>query len=199
MSRHTFKHFLGLTAGLLIVPGLTACNQERAQTPVETVPMVQQTPSTPVASTPNVATVPTRTLAEVAAFDNSLSSFNAALETAEMKEALSGPGPYTIFAPSNAAFEAIPITTRERLLNPENRATLVQVLSYHVIPEALPANQVKTGNVASISGQPLAVKVDQNNNQVTVNNARVIQSDIQASNGVIHMVDQVILPPGFNL
>lgn len=199
MSRHTFKHFLGMTAGLLIVPGLTACNQERAQAPVETVPMVQQTPSTPVASTPNVATVPTRTLAEVAAFDNSLSSFNAALETAEMKEALSGPGPYTIFAPSNAAFEAIPITTRERLLNPENRATLVQVLSYHVIPEALPANQVKTGNVASISGQPLAVKVDQNNNQVTVNNARVIQSDIQASNGVIHMVDQVILPPGFNL
>ncbi|HEY9877836.1 MAG TPA: fasciclin domain-containing protein [Leptolyngbyaceae cyanobacterium] len=200
MSRHTFTRFLGMTAGLLVIPALTACNQETAQAPVETAPpqptAVQPVPSTPVASTPTATTGPTRTIAEVAAFDNSLSSFNAALETAEMKEALSGPGPYTVFAPSNAAFEAIPITTRERLLSPENRSTLVQVLSYHVIPQALPASQIKAGSINSLSGQPLAIKVQ--GNQVTVNNTRVIQSDIQASNGVIHMVDQVILPPGFN-
>lgn len=200
MSRHIFTRFLGMTAGLLVIPALTACNQETAQAPVETAPpqptAVQPVPSTPVASTPTVTTGPTRTIAEVAAFDNSLSSFNAALETAEMKEALSGPGPYTVFAPSNAAFEAIPITTRERLLSPENRATLVQVLSYHVVPQALPASQIKAGSINSLSGQPLAIKVQ--GNQVTVNNTRVIQSDIQASNGVIHMVDQVILPPGFN-
>ncbi|HEY9878595.1 MAG TPA: fasciclin domain-containing protein [Leptolyngbyaceae cyanobacterium] len=203
MSRHTFTRFLGMTAGLLVIPALSACNRDTAQAPVETAPTqpapaVQQTPSTPVASTPTATTGPTRTLAEVAAFDNSLSSFNAALETAEMKEALSGPGPYTIFAPSNAAFEAIPITTRERLLSPENRATLVQVLSYHVVPEALPADQIAAGDAASLSGQPLAIRVDQSSDQITVNNARVIQSDIEASNGVIHMIDQVILPPGFN-
>jgi len=104
-----------------------------------------------------------------------------------------------LFAPSDQAFAAIPQATRQRLLQPENRETLRQVLTYHFVPGNLTANQIQSGEVKSLANNPVNIQVDQATKQVRVNNARVTQPDIQASNGVIHVVDQVILPPNLNL
>lgn len=104
-----------------------------------------------------------------------------------------------MFAPSDQAFAAIPQATRQRLLQPENRETLRQVLTYHFVPGNLTANQIQSGEVKSLANNPVNIQVDQATKQVRVNNARVTQPDIQASNGVIHVVDQVILPPNLNL
>jgi uncharacterized surface protein with fasciclin (FAS1) repeats len=202
--RKPIKTLLGITVGLLALPVIAACDTPTAQTPTTetptaTAPGVDQPPA--VTPTEGTATNDTanRTIAEITAFDNNFSILNQAIEAAGLEDTLAGDGPYTVFAPTDAAFEAIPAATRERLLAPENQDALVQVLSYHVVADELPASQIEAGEVDTISGQTLNVEVDQAGQEVNVNNARVIQPDVQASNGVIHVVDQVILPPGFAL
>ncbi|MBD0334730.1 MAG: fasciclin domain-containing protein [Cyanobacteria bacterium Co-bin13] len=203
MLRKPVKTLLGMTVGLLALPVIAACDTPTAQTPTQTptatAPGVDQPPAVTPAEGTATDTTATRTIAEITSFDNSFSILNTAIEAAGLEDTLSGDGPYTVFAPTNEAFEAIPAATRERLLDPENRDALVQVLSYHVVPQDLPANQIEAGEVETISGQSLNVEVDSGAQSVNVNNARVIQPDVEASNGVIHVVDQVILPPGFTL
>lgn len=117
----------------------------------------------------------------------------AALEAADLIETLKGEGPFTVFAPTDAAFARLPEGTVEALLRPENREQLVNVLTYHVVPgKVAAADVIKLSNATTVQGSD--VKIAVMDGTVTVNDATVVKTDIDASNGVIHVIDAVILP-----
>jgi uncharacterized surface protein with fasciclin (FAS1) repeats len=132
-------------------------------------------------------------IVDIAAGNPDFSTLVAAVKAAGLVETLKGPGPFTVFAPTNEAFAALPAGTVENLLKPENKAKLVQVLTYHVVPGKVTSDQLagKRMSVATVEGQ--SVKID-GRNGVKVNNAKVVSADIMASNGVIHVIDKVLLP-----
>lgn len=117
----------------------------------------------------------------------------AAVQAAGLVETLKGEGPFTVFAPNDAAFAALPAGTVENLLKPENKDMLVAVLTYHVIPGKVMAADIagKKMDVATVQGSTLAVDAT---NGVMVDMATVIAADIETSNGVIHVIDKVVLP-----
>ncbi len=133
------------------------------------------------------------------AANGSLSTLASAIDETELEEVLDREESFTVFAPTNEAFDTLPAQTRERLLQPENRQKLAQILFYHVVPGQITANQLASGEVKTVEGANVNVQVDQAANQVRVNEATVVQADIPASNGVIHIVDRVILPPNFDI
>lgn len=117
----------------------------------------------------------------------------AALEAAGLVDTLKGDGPFTVFAPTDEAFAALPDGTVESLLKPENRDKLIAILTYHVVPGKVTASDVvKLDSAETVNGADLAIAVE--DNSVKINDATVIMADIAASNGVIHVVDKVILP-----
>lgn len=130
---------------------------------------------------------------DIAASNPDFSTLVAAVKAAGLVETLKGEGPFTVFAPTNAAFAALPKGTVENLLKPENKDQLVKVLTYHVVPGAVTSDQLagKRMNVATVQGQ--TVHID-GRNGVKVNRSRVTTADITASNGVIHVIDRVLLP-----
>ena len=118
----------------------------------------------------------------------------AALNAAGLVETLKGPGPFTVFAPTDEAFAKLPAGTVENLLKPENKDQLTAILTYHVVPgEVMAADVVKLKEAKTVNGKMLGVKA--NADGVMVNDAKVTATDIEASNGVIHVIDTVILPP----
>ena len=117
-----------------------------------------------------------------------------AINAAGLTATLEGPGPFTVFAPTDAAFAALPPGTVENLLKPENKAQLVAILTYHVVPGAVTsADVVKLTEAKTVNGNTVAVHTT--GKSVMVNNAHVVTTDIAASNGVIHVIDDVLLPP----
>ncbi|MDY7020621.1 MAG: fasciclin domain-containing protein [Cyanobacteriota bacterium] len=114
-----------------------------------------------------------------------------ALEAAGLIETLKGNGPFTVFAPTDAAFRAFPEGTLEDLLKPENRDQLVAILTYHVVPGRVTSDELESGEVKTVQGSAVTVKVG---SDVMVDEAKVVTPDISASNGVIHVIDKVILP-----
>ncbi len=132
-------------------------------------------------------------LVALAAQNGSFKILTAALEAAGLTETLEQQGPFTVFAPTDAAFAALPEGTVEKLLQPENKAMLVQILTYHVIPGKVSSSQLKSGEVTTVEGSPVTVKVG--NDGVMVGNANVSQANIEATNGIIHAIDKVIMPP----
>jgi uncharacterized surface protein with fasciclin (FAS1) repeats len=117
----------------------------------------------------------------------------AALEAADLVGTLKGDGPFTVFAPTDAAFAKLPEGTVESLLKPENRDQLVAILTYHVVPgKVKAADVVKLSEAKTVNGQEVAITVADSG--VQINDANVIKTDIGASNGVIHVIDTVILP-----
>jgi len=117
----------------------------------------------------------------------------AALEAAGLVETLKGEGPYTVFAPTDEAFAKLPEGTVEMLLQPENKDQLVSVLTYHVVPgKVVAADVVKLETAKTVNGSDVAIEVMDGN--VKVDDATVTATDIEASNGVIHVIDTVILP-----
>jgi uncharacterized surface protein with fasciclin (FAS1) repeats len=133
------------------------------------------------------------TIVDVASGNKSFTTLVTAIKAAGLVETLSGKGPFTVFAPTDAAFKTLPVGTLEMLLKPENKAKLVKVLTYHVVPGMVMAKDVKPGTVKTVEGATFAVKVA--GGKVLVNGAKVTKTDIPASNGVIHVIDQVLLPP----
>jgi uncharacterized surface protein with fasciclin (FAS1) repeats len=118
----------------------------------------------------------------------------AALKSAGLVDTLKGSGPFTVFAPTDAAFAKLPAGTLENLLKPENKTKLVAILTYHVVPGDVTAAQVATLTQAkTVNGAIL--KLSAHDGKVVVNNADVVKADIEASNGVIHVIDAVLLPP----
>lgn len=137
-------------------------------------------------------------IVDIAAANSSFSTLVSALQAADLVETLSEPGSFTVFAPTNEAFEAIPPETLNQLLEPENRETLRRILTYHVVPDSLLSNNLRSGQLGTVEGSAVRVKVSRNGG-VQVDNANVVSADVRASNGVIHIIDQVILPPNISL
>ena len=132
------------------------------------------------------------TIAELADSSDSLTVLAAALAAADLTEILGTEGPFTVFAPTDEAFAELPEGAVDQLLLPENKDVLVQVLSYHVVPNELMSADLESGDVATVEGSEIAVAVG---DTITVDNANVVISDVEASNGIIHVIDRVILPP----
>jgi len=126
----------------------------------------------------------------------SAGSFNtlvAAVKAAGLVDTLKGPGPFTVFAPTDEAFAKLPPGTVEDLLKPENKAKLISILTYHVVPGKIMAKDVvKLQSAKTVNGQELAVKAAVGS--VMVGNAKVVKTNIQCTNGVIHVIDTVLLP-----
>jgi uncharacterized surface protein with fasciclin (FAS1) repeats len=117
-----------------------------------------------------------------------------AVKAAGLVDTLKGPGPFTVFAPTNAAFAKLPAGTVDDLLKPENKEKLKSILLYHVhTGDAIMAKDAKTMELSTAEGQPLNIKVD--GDTVMVNNAKVIKANIVCSNGIIHWIDTVVMPP----
>ena len=136
------------------------------------------------------------TIVDVASSNSDFSTLVAAVSAADLVSTLQSAGPFTVFAPTNAAFAKLPAGTVNTLLKPENKAQLVSILTYHVVSGKVPASTVVTLNGKSVATvQGASVRITVNGGKVKVNNANVTAVDIQASNGVIHVVDAVLMPP----
>ena len=132
----------------------------------------------------------------VASGNPDFSTLVAALSAAGLVETLQGEGPFTVFAPTDAAFAALPEGLLEKLLLPENIAALTAILTYHVVPGKVMSTDVTAGDVATVEGSTIAITTDMG---VMVNGANVVAVDVAASNGVIHVIDAVIVPPTVDL
>jgi len=131
-------------------------------------------------------------LVAVAAGADNFKTLVAAVKAAGLVETLQGKGPFTIFAPTDEAFAKLPAGTVEELLKPENKEKLVAILKYHVVPGKLMAADVKTMEAKTVQGQSVKLAVSEGG--VTVDNAKVVKTDVLAANGVIHVIDTVIIP-----
>ncbi len=183
-----------LALGLLTTLPITV----KAQTP-STPPAV----STPVEATPS-PTLPTGsvlsgtesfTIAEIASGSSTFSTLAMVLDAAGLTEVMNSNGPFTLFAPTDEAFAALPSAAIEALLDPENKESLVELLTYHVVPGALRSTDLadlESGDVVTVEGSAVAIDVAQT---VTVNSSQVVAADVIASNGIIHVIDRVIIPP----
>jgi uncharacterized surface protein with fasciclin (FAS1) repeats len=139
-----------------------------------------------------VSVAPARTLVEIAAGSPDHTTLVAAVKAAGLADTLGGPGPFTLFAPTNAAFDQLPAGTVASLLQPGNKDKLIAILTYHVVPARVLAADVRTGEAPTVNGKMLALRAD--GMGVTVNGAKVVAADLTGSNGVIHVVDTVLLP-----
>lgn len=132
-------------------------------------------------------------IVETAVAAGSFKTLAAALEAAGLVETLKGKGPFTVFAPTDAAFAALPKGTLESLLDPKNKATLQAILTYHVVPGSITAGDVmKLKSAVTVNGQ--RVDIRSSDAGVAIDNAKVTSADIRCSNGIIHVIDAVVLP-----
>lgn len=132
------------------------------------------------------------TITETAIAAGNFNTLVAAVKAADLLETLSGPGPFTVFAPTDQAFANVPAETLQSLLEPEAKDQLVDVLTYHVVPgKVMASDVVNLSSAKTIQGQSVAISV---NGGVKIDNANVVKTDIECDNGVIHVIDAVILP-----
>ena len=180
-------NFIGIFVALSIV--LAACAP--APTPAPT--MAPAMPEPTATSMPEPTEAP-KTIVDVAVGDERFTTLVAAVQAAGLAETLQGEGPFTVFAPTNDAFSKLPAGTVEELLKPENKDKLVQVLTYHVVAgKVMAADAAKLTSADTVAKLPITIKADMG--KVMINDATVVVADIEASNGVIHVIDTVLLPP----
>lgn len=140
----------------------------------------------------NEANAEASNIVEVASGSEDFSTLVQAIEAAGLADTLSdSSSSYTVFAPTNEAFNQLPDGALEYLLQPENKEVLQRVLSYHILPESVPSSEISGGEVASLDG---GLVTEVSDDGITVNNASVINPDIEASNGIVHGVNRVLLP-----
>lgn len=191
MSNNVFQKSIAATLGLAIASaGLLFSVSSQAQngTPGATpAPSVKEPAmSKPMKKKP--------TIVDIALKGKQFSTLVAALKAADLVDTLAGDGPFTVFAPTNAAFAKLPKGTVANLLKPENKEKLKQILTYHVVSGAVPSSKLKNGQkVVTVEGASISVHIKRG--QVKVNNATVTTANIKASNGIIHVIDRVIMPP----
>ena len=142
----------------------------------------------------STASAATADIVDTAVAAGSFKTLAAALGAAGLVQTLKGPGPFTVFAPTDAAFAKLPAGTVETLLKPENKAKLIAVLTYHVVPGKVMSSALagKVTEAKTVQGQ--TVKIDATHGHLMVNGAMVLAADVQATNGVIHVIDAVLLP-----
>ena len=132
-------------------------------------------------------------IVDTAASNDAFSTLVAAVKAAGLVETLKGDGPFTVFAPTNEAFEKLPEGTVESLLKPENKEKLVKILTYHVVPgKVMAADVVKLNEAKTVQGSMVNIKIS--GDKVMVGKATVTKADIECKNGVIHVIDTVIIP-----
>jgi uncharacterized surface protein with fasciclin (FAS1) repeats len=135
----------------------------------------------------------TKDIVDTAVGAGSFKTLAKALAAADLVDTLKGEGPFTVFAPTDDAFAKLPAGTLESLLKPENKARLQRILTYHVVSgKVMAADAARLQSAKAVSGDTITIAA--RNGGVTVDNARVVKTDIMASNGVIHVIDAVILP-----
>src|SRR5271165_4353740 len=136
---------------------------------------------------------PRKDIVDTAVAAGDFKTLAAALQAAGLVDTLKGPGPFTVFAPTDEAFGKLPAGTVEDLLKPENKQKLISILTYHVVAGKVMANEVvELHEAKTVNGQDLKIMID--GGKVMVDNANVVKTDIQCSNGVIHVIDAVLLP-----
>jgi len=147
------------------------------------------------ASRPATVHADSANIVETAVAAGSFKTLARALQAADLVNTLTGAGPFTVFAPTDEAFAKLPAGTLESLLKPENKEKLRRILTYHVVAgQVMASDVVKLQSAKAVSGDTIAVNVK--DGVVRVDEARVTKTDIQTSNGVIHVIDAVILPKG---
>ncbi len=173
------KH-LKLSMAMLAIAGMIACGEAPAETE-KVEETVVETPAAPA------------TVVDIAVGSADHSTLVAAVTAAGLGETLSGAGPFTVFAPTNAAFSALPAGTLDDLLKPENKEKLASILTYHVVAGKVMSTDLTDGMKATtVNGQEITIGVKEG--KVTVNGANVTTADLGAGNGVVHVIDAVILP-----
>ena len=132
-------------------------------------------------------------IVDTAVGDGKFKTLAAALKAAGLVDTLKGHGPFTVFAPTDEAFAKLPAGTVESLLKPENKEKLIKILTYHVVSgKVMAADVVKLSKAKTVEGSEVKIQVE--GGKVRVDNANVVKTDIEASNGVIHVIDAVIMP-----
>ncbi len=186
----------GVVAALLILTGCSSSSDDSAAT-TATSAAATSAAATSAAATESEAmgseaSEDAGTIVDVAAGNPDFSTLVAAIEAAGLVETLSGTGPFTVFAPTNEAFEALPAGVLDTLLLPENKETLTKVLTYHVVPGEVTSDLVTAGDVATVEGSTIAITTD---GGVKINGTTTVTAvDVKASNGVIHVIDAVLIP-----
>lgn len=216
------KKFLVGVVGIGVVGALAACTppESTSEAPADSTvsespytttedPTLQESPvagesplagddlATDGSADGSAASAGDESVAQVVEGNESFSTLSQAIDAAGLQETLNEPGPYTIFAPTDEAFAALPPETLDQLLQPENQELLRQILSYHVVPGSVTSPSITPGQVDTVSGE--AVTVENAAGEITVDGAQVVEPDIIASNGVVHGIDQVLLPPGLEV
>jgi uncharacterized surface protein with fasciclin (FAS1) repeats len=207
----TLHNLLGAAALTLAIGGLAACGGGGEQSETPAVATAESTTTTPAASTATtpaevegLVTVggapmyPNKTIVENASQSQDHTTLVSAVQAAGLVDTLNGAGPFTVFAPTNAAFEKLPAGTVDTLVKPENKAILTSILTYHVVPGAVTAAQLTDGQtLTTVEGGTLTVA--KQGNMVTLTDEKggksmVTQADVMQSNGVVHVVDSVVQP-----
>ncbi len=199
MNTQLSRGLLGKTIGIAIATASILVSVPTFAQPASTTKPAP-TSTTKPASAPKPAPAKPKTpgtIVDVASASPSFKTLVAAVKAAGLVDTLSGPGPFTVFAPTDAAFAKLPKGTLKKLLKPENKETLVKILTYHVVSGAVDSKSIKSGEVATVEGAK--VKVTVKKGRVKVDNARVIKADIKTSNGYIHAIDTVLIPAGLKL
>ena len=177
----------GLATSLLV---LAACGDDEETTEATTAATAADT--TPVTDVPAAS----GDIVAVASATQGFTTLVAAVQAAGLVETLQGPGPFTVFAPTDDAFAALPAGLLDALLLPENQGVLAQILTYHVVSGKVMAADVVAGDVPTVEGSSLTITTD---GGVKIFDANVVQTDVEATNGVIHVIDQVLVPEGVDI
>ncbi len=194
-------------AALVVLSGCASNDADDTATDTATETIGAVTPSEMMSEEPMESETPMESMSEspmddsgtvvdVAAGNPDFETLASAITAADLTETLSGEGPFTVFAPTNEAFEALPDGVLDALLMPENKDALTSVLTYHVLPDEVMAADVTAGEVATVEGSTLEITTDDG---VMVNDATVVTPDVDASNGVIHAIDKVMVPDSVDL
>jgi uncharacterized surface protein with fasciclin (FAS1) repeats len=188
MRKNRLTALAGIAVAALVLTGCAPADE--VAEPVETVEsQVDETPTEEATAEETLGNI-----VDVAVGAGTFTTLAAALDAADLVTTLQGEGPFTVFAPTDEAFAALPAGLLDALLLPENLAVLQSILTYHVVAGEVYAADVTTGDVTTVEGSTFAV--DTSNGVVINGTANVTATDIMASNGVIHVIDAVILPPG---
>ena len=155
------------------------------------------TSSSSMVASPAATPAATQNIVQIASGNSDFSTLVAAVKAAGLVDTLSGAGPFTVFAPTNEAFAALPAGTLDSLLKPENKGTLTSILTYHVVSGSVFAKNVTAGSVMTVNGAKFTISIDNGSVFITDgkgNKAKIVKTDIAATNGVIHVIDAVLLP-----
>jgi uncharacterized surface protein with fasciclin (FAS1) repeats len=183
--------FAGVIGASALI-GFPAWAHINANTSVANATTTQQIAGNPKTAASPAPTAHSKDIVGIASSDPQFKTLTKALTVAGLVPILQGKGPFTVFAPTDAAFAALPKGALDDLLKPANKAKLTKILTYHVVPASVLSTSLKSGEVLTV--EKSKVKVVVSGGKVTVGGANVVKADIKASNGVIHVIDKVLIP-----